>query len=257
MTAPHVQADFETHWRYHTAPEISRTKKQEAQAFFQPVLEQLNTSGSPVALLDVGCGDGVHAAVLAEHGLGAHRYYGLDLSLQAVRLARLRSQGARGAVRLYVGDALTLPYRAQCFDMVFSYGVLAYTGAPETAFAEMVRVCKPGGLIGIWLYPQVGGVAGLLFSLTRKACRVLGPRFSKIVVSIVVLLLPLLPVRSGVNLFNASWQQCVEVVEVNLFPQVLEFYTMDDVLGWFRRHGLTVCATDAERPVTLWARVAE
>ena len=57
-------------------------------------------------------------------------------------------------------------------------------------------------------------------------------------VSAIVPLLPVLPVRSGVNLFNSTWRQCAEVVEVNLLPSVLDFYGADEVGSWFRRRGL-------------------
>lgn len=254
--AQKVQSDFKEHWHEHAALEISPSKQAEARAFLRPLFERMEQAVEPMHILDVGCGDGVHAVALAKAGLGAHCYYGIDLSTEAVRLTHGRMRAINEArVKLQIGDALSLPYRSHVFDNVFSYGVLAYTGALETALDEMIRVCKPGGLIGVWLYPEMKGLGGTLFEFTRAVCRRLGRRLSRIIVYMIVLLLPILPVRSGVSLFNSSWRQCVEVVEVNLLPEVLEFYTLEDVLEWFHRRDMEIEFIDMDRPIAVWARI--
>lgn len=252
----HVSSDFRTHWQTNNLTEVSITKKIEAKQFLHPLLTRLQNAVDTMHILDVGCGDGVHAVALAEAGLGKHYCYGLDLSPEAVRLAeaRIRTTADKN-ISFQVGNVLTLPYHEASFDNVFSYGVLAYTGDPERVLDEMIRVCKPGGLVSIWLYPKSDGLGGRLFGLTRNICRRLGRQFSKPIIYTIALLLPILPVRSGINLFNATWQQCVEVVEVNLLPQVLDFYTLDEVLTWFRSRNLTIEFIDEDRPITIWARI--
>lgn len=249
-----IISDFEVHWRMRAAPEISPSKQGEARSFLQPLFKRLGQANEPMHILDVGCGDGVHAVALAKAGLGAHYYYGIDLSAEAVRFAYRRIRAMQEArAKFQIGDTLSLPYRSHSFDVVFSYGVIAYTGAPQVALDEMMRVCKPGGLIGVWLYPKIEGMAGAIFKFTRLVCRRLGRQLSKIIVYIIVPLLPFLPVRSGINLFNATWQQCVEVVEVNLLPEVLDFYTLEEILRWFRRRQMKIQWIDPDRPVTVWA----
>jgi SAM-dependent methyltransferase len=258
LTVKHkVLSDFKAHWHKHAASEISPSKQAEARAFLRPLFERIEQAVEPMRILDVGCGDGVHAVVLTRAGLRTHRYCGIDLSTEAVRSAhgRMCAMEDETRAKLQVGDVLSLPYRSHGFDVVFSYGVLAYTGTPETALDEMIRVCKPGGLIGVWLYPKMESLGGKIFEFTRAVCHRLGRRLSKIIVYMIVPLLPILPVRSGVNLFNATWQQCVEVVEVNLLPEVLDFYTLDDVMEWFHRRDMEVEFTDMDRPIAVWARV--
>ena len=39
-----------------------------------------------------------------------------------------------------------------CFDLVFSIGVIHHLEYPEQALAQMVRAVKPGGRVLIWVY---------------------------------------------------------------------------------------------------------
>ena len=47
------------------------------------------------------------------------------------------------------GDLFSLPFADASFDVVISQGVLHHTSDPWRGFAELVRVCKPGGFIDI------------------------------------------------------------------------------------------------------------
>jgi SAM-dependent methyltransferase len=108
--------------------------------------------------LDLGCGSGRHLWLLEnmsamlglEHSIQAH---GLDISAQALELARSwqadRFPGA--TLRHYDGNAI--PYANDQFDMVLSYGVFDHMPF-ESAVAlsrEMLRVMRPGavGCLGI------------------------------------------------------------------------------------------------------------
>lgn len=249
---------FNSHWNANIVSEISSAKLSEARSFLRPLYEKMKESDESIQILDVGCGDGVHSLVLLEDGIDGHRYFGLDISLKACRLARERvRQINRGYAAFHCGDVSKLPYRSNSFEIVFSYGVLAYTDMPEAGFDEMVRVSKPGGLVGLWLYPKPKGLSGKLFNFTRSICHLLGRRFSKLVVYTVVLFLPFLPVRSGINLFNSTLRQCVEVVEVNLLPDVLEFYALENILEWFYKRDLKIQLVDPDRSIAVWARVSK
>jgi ubiquinone/menaquinone biosynthesis C-methylase UbiE len=96
-------------------------------------------SGS--AILNVGCGPGYTAALLATNfGL---RPTGLDpstiLLVKAVRQAP--------AAAFIQGVATAIPCRSQSFETVIAECVLSLTGDIEQILREMYRVLKPGGVL--------------------------------------------------------------------------------------------------------------
>lgn len=97
-------------------------------------------------VLDVGCGTGAAlASVRAEARrqdklLG--RTVGVDLAEGMVARAH-----RRGGVRGVVGDAMTLPFVDQYFDVVLATDVMQYVDDPEHVIRELLRVVVPGGTI--------------------------------------------------------------------------------------------------------------
>jgi SAM-dependent methyltransferase len=249
-------AVFSKHWHRHHAERVNDAKLNEADAFLQPAWDFFARAARPLRILDVGCGDGVHAAAMARHGLGPHSYIGVDRAFEAIRLARARASGAAGErITFHTGDATALPLRDASVDVVLCYGVLAYTGNPEKALDELVRVCRPGALVGIWVAPARKGLASLMLKAARAVCRLTGRPGSFLLVNAIVPLLFVLPVRSGVNLATASWAECVEVVEVNLLPDI-DYYTVEQVRGWFEARAVRIEFVDEDRPVAMWGRTA-
>ena len=107
------------------------------------------------AVLDVGCGTGSHAVLLAEHG---HRVAGVDIARRAVELARERAAVAGVEVRFLQGDALVLGPLADAlgapFDTALDVGLLHVLQPDDhrryaRSLAEVVR---PGGraLVVAW-----------------------------------------------------------------------------------------------------------
>ena len=107
-------------------------------------------SGSRV--IDVGCGTG-HRVMPMAHHFGAREYVGFDHSAASLDVARQLKQelGFDGAT-LVEGDIFKLPYPDASFDVVISQGVLHHTSDPYRAFQELVRICRPGGFVNIYLY---------------------------------------------------------------------------------------------------------
>lgn len=252
-TATQTRHEFEQHWRSYARAGISPAKMAGAARFLQPLVEHLGARPK-CRVLDVGCGDGVHAAYLRTGLAGRVEYWGVDMSQQALDTAMQHTSDSNG-FSFAAADALALPFESQAFDAVFAYGVLAYTANPQQALAEMARVCKRGGLVGFWVLPAPDGLGGKAFRLARWICRHSGRLPAKALVNLGVLAMGLMPVKSGVNLKNSSWRQCAEVLEVSLFPKTLGLFKREQILSWGTELGLRVEYTDPAKPVLIWASV--
>lgn len=106
------------------------------------VLEEL--AGEPIgALLDVGTGSG---HILKLLGGKATRAVGIDISSDALRLARTKVHGAGlSHCELQRGDMYDLPFAAPLFDTAVAERVLAGAEKPVLALAEICRTLKHGG----------------------------------------------------------------------------------------------------------------
>ncbi len=100
-------------------------------------------------LLDVGCGLGTAALAFADDIGQLGEIVGLDASAEMVRVARQRAQAAGPTTRFDVGDALALDEPDSSFDAVRSERTLQWLADPSLAVAEMFRVLRRGGRIGL------------------------------------------------------------------------------------------------------------
>jgi ubiquinone/menaquinone biosynthesis C-methylase UbiE len=73
-------------------------------------------------------------------------YTAIDLSETMLRQGSAMMSRNGVPVDLVLGDALALPFQADSFDVVLSYGALNGLSDPAKAVAEMARVLKPGGV---------------------------------------------------------------------------------------------------------------
>lgn len=94
-------------------------------------------------VLDVGCGTGRLAALLAERHLC--RVWGIDVSPEMVAVARERVP--RG-VGLKVAAAEDLPFRDNTFERAVMTLVVHHLDRPR-AFAELMRVLAPDGRLAL------------------------------------------------------------------------------------------------------------
>ena len=110
--------------------------------------------------LDVGTGSGGLAKRAAERGADV---VGIDVAEGALDAARRAAPEAR----FEVADAQELPFADASFDIVASaYGV-NFATEHAVAAAELARVCRAGGRIGLTVMPP-DSRAGALWSLVRE-----------------------------------------------------------------------------------------
>lgn len=96
-------------------------------------------------VLDVGCGDGFMATLLAPQ---AAHYTCLDVSRAMIEAAKLRLDG-HTHIQFRVGEMQRLPFPAQAFDEVLMLNVLTLVSCPRAALQEAARVLAPGGRVCI------------------------------------------------------------------------------------------------------------
>src|SRR5437016_11035411 len=101
-------------------------------------------------VVEIGCGTGQMSLYLAR----AHRVViGADLTRASLKLgaAAARHFGL-DQVHFVETDLYCPGLRAGAFDVVYSSGVLHHTPDPSAAFARIVRLARPGGMIVLGVY---------------------------------------------------------------------------------------------------------
>lgn len=111
------------------------------------------------SVLDVACGSGNAAIAAARCGCEAT---GIDYVPSLLERGRRRAEAEGLAIRLLEGDAEAIPFADATFDAVLSvYGSMFAPNHARTA-AELVRVCRPGGRIGLATWTPDGFIGSML-----------------------------------------------------------------------------------------------
>jgi SAM-dependent methyltransferase len=103
--------------------------------------------------LDVGCGTGALVDTILKRAAPAE-VMGVDPSEEFVATARARTPHVHA--RFGIGNARALPIDDATFDVVVSGLVLNFVPDPAGAIAEMRRVLRPGGTIGLYVWDYAG-----------------------------------------------------------------------------------------------------
>lgn len=96
------------------------------------LIDAVTAAGPGDSVLEVGCGDGVHATKWAER----YDYLGVDLSKSLA--ARTRARGCNA----FQADATDLPLPANHFNVVVGNAVLHHIPEPRSALREWIRVAS-------------------------------------------------------------------------------------------------------------------
>jgi len=99
-----------------------------------------------VKVLDVACGTGNQSLPAARAGAVVT---GVDIASNLLEQARQGAAEENLKIQFDEGDAEQLPYADAQFDVVLSMFGAMFAPRPERVAAELLRVCKPGGMIAM------------------------------------------------------------------------------------------------------------
>jgi SAM-dependent methyltransferase len=111
-------------------------------------------------VLDVACGSGNAALAAARR---CCRVVGVDGRPALLERARRRAEAEGLEVTFLDGDTDGPPFLDGTFDVVLSACADLLVPDPDHTAAELLRVCRPGGRIGMVVWSQ-GGYVGELFA---------------------------------------------------------------------------------------------
>lgn len=115
-------------------------------------------------VLDVACGTGNTAIPAAKK---AASVTGVDIATNLLEQARKRADAEKLKIAFKEGDAEDLPFADSSFDIVLTMFGAMFAPRPEKVASELLRVCKPGGVIAMANWTPEGFV-GKSFQVTAK-----------------------------------------------------------------------------------------
>jgi ubiquinone/menaquinone biosynthesis C-methylase UbiE len=118
-------------------------------------------------VLDVACGSGNAALAAARRAWG--NTVGVDFVPALLERGRERAAAERLDVEFVEGDAAELPFGDGEFDVVTSVFGAMFAPDQEKAAAELLRVCRSGGRIGMANWTPDGGVGGMFMTVAKHA----------------------------------------------------------------------------------------
>jgi ubiquinone/menaquinone biosynthesis C-methylase UbiE len=114
-----------------------------------------------IRVLDLACGTGNLAISAAKADAFVT---GVDIAPNWLEQARMRAKRESLNIQFDEGDAEQLPYPNSSFDLIVSMFGVMFAPRPESAVAEMLRVCRPGGQIAMANWTP-GGFTGQLMKI--------------------------------------------------------------------------------------------
>jgi SAM-dependent methyltransferase len=148
---PHIAEADPVAAREHADVLEQRSRAPEQLAMRETYLDLLGVAAGQ-RILEVGCGTGPTLRDVARR-VGPHgRAVGIDPSAVFIEVAleRAEQEGLAGHLEARVADGAHLPFADGAFDAVLAVSTLSHMPQAERAIAEMARVVRPGGRVGIF-----------------------------------------------------------------------------------------------------------
>jgi len=126
-------------------------------------------------VLDVACATGTVARLAAERLAGTGHVTGLDLGEEWLEVARKVPVEKGTRIEWRCGNATSLPFPSDSFDVVLCQQGIQFFDDPRAAVHEMHRVLAPGGRFGASVFRSIDRSPGYR-SLARVLGRHVGPK---------------------------------------------------------------------------------
>jgi len=133
----------------------------------EKAVQALALKNSESLVLDLGTGTGDLALTAARQHQGTAKIFGLDFSLEMLRLAQAKKRKfAYGDKTVYIlGSALAPPFKEQTFDAIMTAFVLRNIPDLALFFLQAYRLLKPGGkLVSLDMFPPSKNLFSLFYS---------------------------------------------------------------------------------------------
>ncbi len=182
------------------------------------------------SILDCGCGTGEFTCWYAAEG---NDVTAVDLSAPSLEHAKAYAgqYGLDKRIDFQKQSVLELNFPDNSFDVVYSYGVLHHTPDPYGGFQQMVRVCKPGGVVIVSVYSLFSRYVHLL---RRRVINALAGDDIEKRFRIGKRLFPLTARKLKLRAHDAS-----DAILYDQFSIPHEsLHTVGEILGWYDASGL-------------------
>jgi len=189
-----------------------------------------------MAVAEIGCGPGRGTMYLAALDVDVTA---VDISAASLARARRRAPEA-SFVR---ATTMALPFCNACFDAVVSDGVIHHTPNARAAFAESVRVLRPGGYVYLGIYNRRRHYY-YIYTCAGPPVRWL----DRSAVGRAVLSMTLIPLYYVVHLAKSrgkrTWAGAKNFFYDYIITPQATFYTREDVAAWGHELGLGLVEYD-------------
>lgn len=139
--------------------EFSRYKKDWDEDFISRLPIKASTR-----LLDIACGAGNFCILAAKAGA---EVVGVDIAANLIAQARSNAKEQGMKIQFEEGDAEKLPCADNSFDIVTSMIGAMFAPQPEKVASELLRVCKPNGIIAMANW-TAEGITGEMFKINAR-----------------------------------------------------------------------------------------